>query len=200
DDLQLFLRHLDVDQTDDVEQPRDVRCGVGDDQDVRLAVRDQRAPRRDEWAQERAQIVDRRVLDGDDLGDDLVGRAGRVRGRAGDRRDGALARTLDADDLVEVPRLDGREAVHLEDGQQDTEHLFLRDAARSLHRNFAADVGRQDVVEADDLARRLDDGLDIGVVEIEDDEAASLAGRDRRGRGRLRGWGRRAGAAGRAGG
>src|SRR2546428_462851 len=161
DDLQLLLRHLHVDEADDVEQAHDVRRRVGDDQHVRLAVGDQRTPRRDEWTQERAQIRDRRVLDRDDLRDDLVRRAGRIGRGADDRRDGALARALDAENLVEVPRLHRREAVHLEDGQQNAEYLFLRDPARGLHGDLAADVGRQHVVEADDLAGRLDDGIDV---------------------------------------
>ena len=65
-------------------------------------------------------------------------------------------------------------------------------------------AGAEHVVEADDLARRVDDRLDVGVVEVEHDEAAALAGRNRRcgrrrggGRGR---WAARATVAGRASG
>src|SRR5437867_1658338 len=157
DDLQLLLRHLHVDQADDFEEPLDVRRGVRDDQHVRLAMGDQGAPRRDERPQQRAEVGDRGVLERHDLRDDLVGRATRIGHLADDRRHGPLARALDADDRVEVARLDRREAVHLEDREQDAEHLFLRDPARGLHRHLAAHVWRQHVVEADDLARGLED-------------------------------------------
>src|SRR5438552_4336601 len=53
-------------------------------------------------------------------------------------RSRALTRTFDADDLVQVAALHCGEPVNLEDGQQDTEHVFLRDAARRLHRHLAA--------------------------------------------------------------
>src|ERR687897_433901 len=49
----------DVDEPDDVEQPADVRRRVGDDEHVRLAVRDERAAGGDERAQERAEVVHR---------------------------------------------------------------------------------------------------------------------------------------------
>ncbi len=99
---------------------------------------------------------------------------------ADDRRHGALAGALDADDLVEIPRFHGGEALHLENREQDTEHFFLGDTARRLHRDLAADVGRQHVVEADDLARGLDHGLDVSVVEVEDHEAPALSRRNGR--------------------
>src|SRR5207249_2922709 len=58
-------------------------------------------------------VVDGRVTERHDLRDDLVGDAGPVRSLAHDRRYRAFARALDAHDLVEVARLDRREAVHL---------------------------------------------------------------------------------------
>ena len=85
---------------------------------------------------------------------------GRGRSRAAVRRQ----------DLVEIAGADRRDAVDLEHRQEDVEDLVLRDAARGLDRHLLpGDAGADRVVEAGDLARRLDDGLDVGVVEVEHD-------------------------------
>src|SRR5438034_892121 len=120
------------------------------------AVGDERATRRDERAQERGEVGHGRVAQRNDLRDDLVRDPGRVGLLADDRRHRALARALDTHDLVEVAGLDRREAVHLQDREQDAEDVLLRDAPGGLHGHLAADVRRQHVVEADDLARGLD--------------------------------------------
>src|SRR5438046_933759 len=60
-----------------------------------------------------SEVGDGRVTERHDLRDDLVGDPGPVRSLAHDRRYRAFARALDAHDLVEVARLDRREAVHL---------------------------------------------------------------------------------------
>ena len=138
---------------------------------------------RDQRAQQRVEIGDRGVPDRHDLRDDLVGRAGRVGRVAHDERHRPLARPLDLDDLVEVAGSHGGEAVHLEDGEQDAEDVLLRDPPRRLDGDLAADVRRQHVVEADDLARGVHDRLDVGVVEVQHDEAATLGRRRRRDRG-----------------
>src|SRR3989442_260555 len=58
DDLELLLRHLHVDEPDDVEEAPDVGRRVRDDEHVRLAVGDERAARRDERAQKRGEVGD----------------------------------------------------------------------------------------------------------------------------------------------
>ncbi len=118
------------------------------------------------------------------MSDHLVVAPGGVRLGADDGGERALARGRRRHDLVEIARADGRHAVDLEHRQQDVEDLVLRDPPRRLDRDLLpGDPGTDRVVEPRDLACRLDDGFDVGVVEVENDLPAG-AGRSDGTRGR----------------
>ena len=137
----------------------------------RLALDDEVAAL-DERPERRRDPVSRDVLERYDLRDQLVVAPGGIRLGADDGGQRTLADRLRRQDLVEVAGADGRDAVDLEHGQEDVEDLVLRDPARGLDRDLLPGDARADrVVEPGDLARRLDDGLDVGVVEVEDDLA-----------------------------
>ena len=190
DDAHLVGRRLDVEGAHDLEQAADVAGRVGQQQQAPVhhdvAALDERADRpRDPLGRD----VDHRH----DLGDHLVVPPPGVGLGPDDRRERPLARGGERDDLVEVPRAHGGDAVHLEHRQQHVEDLVLRDAPRRLHRDLLArHAGADGVVEPHDLAGRLDDGFDVGVVEVQDDlPATRRRRRDRRAR---RGPGRSAAA------
>ena len=139
-----------------------------------------RLPALDEWPQRRRDPVRRRVLERDDLRDHLVVTPGGVRLGADDGGKRPLARRGRRQDLVEIPRAHGRHAVDLEHREEDVEDLVLRDASRGLDRDLLPrDPGPDRVVEPRDLARRLDDGLDVGIVEVENDLPAGPGRGDR---------------------
>ena len=127
---------------------------------------------------------------GHDLGDDLVVAPGGVWLGADDGGQRTLADGRRRQDLVEIPGADGRDAIHLEHRQQDVEDLVLGDPARGLDGDLLAGYpGPDRVVEPGDLAGGLDHGLDVGVVEVQDDLPAR-SGRRRDGPRRRRRLGR----------
>ena len=186
DEPHLVEHDLHVEHAHDLEEPGDVGGGVGHDQQVAL---DDEVAALDERPEGYRDPVGRGVLERHDLGDQLVVAARRVGLAADDRRQRALADRRGRQNLVEVARANGGHAVDLEHGQQDVEDLVLRDPARSLDGDLLAGHARSDrVVEPGDLAGRLDNGLDVGVVEVENDLSARARRRRDRATGRrLRG-------------
>ena len=186
DEPHLVERDLHVEHVHDLEEPGDVGGGVGQDQQVAL---DDEVASLDERPEGDRDPVGRGVLEGHDLGDQLVVAARGVCLAADHRGQRALADRRGRQDLVEVARANGGHAVDLEDGQEDVEDLVLRDPARGLDGDLLAGHARPDrVVEPGDLAGRLDHGLDVGVVEVEHDlPARARRRRDRAARCRLGG-------------
>src|SRR5262249_59504606 len=110
----------------------------------------------------------------DDLGDDLVLAAGRIRLASDDGGQRTLAGGGQGHDLVQVAGADRGDTVDLEDGQQDVEDFVLGNPAGGLDRHLLAGHPWSDrVVEAHDLAGRLDHRLDVRIVEVQDDLAAT---------------------------
>ena len=159
--------NLHVEHSHDLEEARHVGGGVGDDQQVAL---DDEVAALDERAEGRGDPVGRRVLERDDLGDHLVVAPGGVRLGADDGGQRALADGRRWQDLVEIAGANGGDPIHLEHGQKDVEDLVLGDPARGLDGDLlASHPGPDRVVEPGDLTGGLDDGLDVGVVEVQDD-------------------------------
>jgi hypothetical protein len=189
DDLGLLLHARHVHALQDLEDAPDIGGGVGDDEEIGALVRVERALLRHEGAQEAHGLGGVEELQRHDLGQHLVARnAGRL---APDHRaDGRLRGALAGNDPVDIARLHRGEPVDVKDRHQQREHLVAPDPADGLQRHLpAAYVGRQHVVEAGGLRHRLDDDLDVRVVEVERHLAPP---RGRRGGGRCR-WGRRRG-------
>ncbi len=112
------------------------------------------------------------VLQRNELGQDLVPAARRICLASDDRSDRGLGRAFLRDDAIEVTRLDGGQAVDVEDGQQHIEDVVVGDLADGLDRHLSTACRRgQHVVEADDLGGGLDDHLHVGIVEVEHDVA-----------------------------
>ena len=184
---------------EDVEQPADVRRRVGDDEEVRLAVGRDSALGGHERAQQRDRVL--RAVNWSGMScvtTSSGGRPGRCL-RPTMVRPASAARPR-GDDPVQVAGPHRGQAVDVEDREQHREDVVARDAPGGLHRDLlAARARRQDVVEDHDLARGLEHDLDVGIVEVEDDELArGWADRRRRGR-RARSGPPVAGAGGRRG-
>jgi hypothetical protein len=188
DDLQLAQRHLDVHQVEHLEEPADVGGAVGDDQEIRLAVRGEGALGGHERAQQRDRVLGADELEWDHLAHHLVvGQAG-AHLPADDGLHGGLGGVLPKDDPVQVAGAHRGETVDVEDGEQHREDLVARDLAHRL--DFpAARRGREHVVETHDLGGGLDHDLHVGVVEVQHELPRGRArGRRRR---RRRRFGRR---------
>ena len=172
DDLELVHRHFHVHQLDDVEHAADVGGRVRDDEEVRLAMGGDAALLGHEGAQEIHGIRRADVLQRNELGQDLVPAARGICLASDDRSDRGLGRAFLRDDAIEVARLDGGQAVDVEDRQQHIEDVVVGDLADGLDRHLSTACRRgQHVVEADDLGGRLDDHLHVGIVEVEHDVA-----------------------------
>src|SRR5439155_24681631 len=107
DDLELVHRHFHVDEPDDVEHAADVGGRVGDDEQVRLAMRRDAALLWHEWTEEIHRVHRVDVLEGDELGQRLVAAARGIRLAADHGPDRGLGRALPRGDAVETGRLDG---------------------------------------------------------------------------------------------
>ena len=185
-DLELVQRHVDVHQLQDVQEPPDIRRGVGDHQEVGVARGADRALRRHERPQQVQHVGRAGELQRDELGDHLVARHTGVELGADDGPRRCLDRALLGDDPPHVAGLHGGEAVDVEDREEDGEDVVHRNAPGGLDGHLLAPRPRsQDVVEDQQFARRLQDDLDVGIVEVEDDEPARRLGRGLTGGGRL---------------
>jgi hypothetical protein len=169
-DLELVQRHFHVHQLDDVEHAPDVGGRVRDDEEVRLTMGGDAALLGHEGAEESHGVRGVYVPQRDELGQDLVAAARGIRFASDHGSDRSLGRALLRDDAIEIARLDGGQAVDVEDGQQHVEDVVGGDLPDGLDRHLpAARRGGQHVVEADDLGGGLDDHLHVGIVEVEND-------------------------------
>ena len=179
DDVDTVAERLPIDAGDDLEQAGDIRDRIDDHEEVHVGPRDELSVLREQWLKQPNEIGDRSGRDGHDLGDDLVARPRPVGERADDGRNRPHPGSFSANDLVHVAGLDRRESVHVEDGPKHVEQIASRDLADGANGHRPLNVRREEEIEADDLADRLNDGRDVRVVEVERHQTATACRRSR---------------------
>ena len=166
-----------VDAVDDGHHPMHVARPVGDDEDVGRRVGGEMTVLRDHRPQDRHQLRRAHVLDGNDLGDDLI-RGGADTG--GEVDGGVLPGVRIGHDLLDVvPCRHRDEAVDLEDREECLIEGGRRHRRRGVHRHLRAHPRVEDEALARCRGDSLDDLSDVRVLEVRRD-AHGLVHRARR--------------------
>ena len=160
-----------VQAPDDAYQPLHVAGPVGEDQGAGLGIAGQVAVGRDQGAQDRHQALRAHVLQVDDAGHDVVGAGLPPRGE----RAAQLAFLL-RHDLGDAVGVHGGEAVDLQHGLEHPVGFLFGQRPRGHHGDLALDVRVHQEVPAGELRHGLDDGTQLGVLEIEVDVLGKAGG------------------------
>ena len=127
-------------------------------------MRDQLAALRHQRAQDLDQFVGRDMLDRNDLGDQLVG--GMLAVAIERRRTVLLGHRL-GHDLDHAALLDRGVAVHAQDREEHIVDFVRLHRLGRNDRDLALHVRTEDEVLAGDLGDRGDQGLDVGILEVQ---------------------------------
>jgi hypothetical protein len=173
DDREVVEGDRDVGELQDIEQTAQVTRGVRDQEDVRFALGRDATLLGHERPKQLGCIGGREILQGQDLGDHLVGRERGIHLSTHDDLRRRLGSPFLGNDPVERAGAHGGQAVDVEDRQEEPEHFVTGHPSYRLHGDLPAPRGRRDhVVESHDLGGRLDHDFHIGAVEVEHHEAA----------------------------
>jgi len=170
-----FIVARTIEALDDAHQTMNVVGAVGNDEGVCARDVGEVALLRDERTQARNELGGAHVSYIDDVRDDLVGVGADPLGQVVRR---PLTRVLIGQDLRDVARLDGHEAVHLQDRQERLIEGVRRHRRRRQDRHVRAHARIDDERLAGDGADRFDDLRDVGVAEGRGDGLLLLGGSD----------------------